>query len=766
MSPRLLACALSFSLAVAPACAGEEKNKNPKPSGPPWYEVMDFGPFLNDTITGIPMANGGDVAKGLTIPLGVDGKAGGICYDLDLMRVAAAWSGGFLKFTGDAYDHKHNRGPEITRPLTFGTSAIPGWAKDGGFRDPRHEPYGPLPREWARFTGLYRHGAQVVLSYRVGNGTVLEQPALHEGVFTRTLTVSNPAASEMAVADLAGGTATLSDGLASLVGERAGGKAGEQTALCATLIAAPAGVTLRVDGSRIVLHLPALASATITLALTSGDAASAKTRFATTTSGSDPAALIAGGPARWPQVLTTTGSRGKEAGAYAVDTIATPDDNPWGANLRFAGLDFFADGRAALSTWNGDVWIVDGLDDALGKTTWRRFAAGLHQPLGLKIVDGIVHVLCRDGLWRLKDLNHDGEADFYELFNSDIHTTSAFHEFAFDLQTDAAGNFYFAKAGPVKQGGRGFETIAEHHGSIIKIAKDGQTLERFATGFRAPNGMGIGPNDVITSGDNEGTWMPACRLNYIRPGGFSGVMDLAHRDTPPTIYDPPICFMPHKIDNSSGAQVWPMDPRWGPLAGNLLHLSYGTCSLFVVAWGMEGEVPQGGMTRLPLTFNTGTMRARVNPKDGQVYVCGLKGWQTTAAKDGGFQRVRATGKTACFPIGMKVHRNGIALTFSDKLDAATAVDLENWSGEQWNYLWTGNYGSPEVKPGTSDPGHAPLAITKATLGADGRTIFLAISELKPVMQFSLTYKITSASGDDLNQNFVGTINVVPDRAGP
>jgi hypothetical protein len=753
MSLRALILTVALTCPSLGAWGGEAKPKEaPKP--PPWYTVMDYGPFLLDTITG----KGGDVAKGLAIPFGEDGKAGGICYDLDLMRVSAAWTGGFLKYTGDAYDRQHNRGPEVTDTLVFGTSAAPGWAKDGSFTDPRSEPFGPLPKGWARFTGLYRNGGQVVLSYSVGAGRVLELPGFAEGVFTRTLMLSDLHATQMTVAQIAGATDASADGIATL--------AGGHGQVSAALVGNAAGASVAVLGDRIVLHLSATNTATFTVAITGADAATAKTRFANTRSGGDPSALISGGPARWNQPLTTSGSLGKDDAAYAVDTIAMPDDNPWRANLRFGGLDFFPDGRAALSTWNGDVWLVDGIDAGLKSTTWRRFAGGLHQPLGLKVVDGLVYALCRNGLWRLKDLNTDGEADLYELFNGDIHSTPAFHEFAFDLHTDAEGNFYHTKAGPVKKGGRGFETISEHHGCIIRISKDGQTLERWATGFRAPNGMGLGPDGTMTSGDNEGTWMPVCRLNYIRKGGFSGVMDLAHREPLPTIYDPPICFLPHKVDNSSGSQVWPMDDRWGPLAGNLLHLSYGQCALFVAAWSLENGVPQGGVTRLPLTFNTGIMRARINPKDGQLYVCGLKGWQTTAAKDGGFQRVRATGKSACFPVGMKVHKNGIALTFSDKLDPATANDLGNWSGEQWNYLWTANYGSPEVKPGGSEPGHAALPIGRTTLAADGKTVFVAIDDLKPVMQFTLKYKLASAAGDDLNQTFVGTINVVPDRTGP
>ena len=33
--------------------------------------------------------------------------------------------------------------------------------------------------------------------------------------------------------------------------------------------------------------------------------------------------------------------------------------------------------------------------------------------------------------------------------------------------------------------------------------------------------------------------------------------------------------MPQEFDNSSGGQLWVDDPRLGPLAGHLLHTSFG-----------------------------------------------------------------------------------------------------------------------------------------------------------------------------------------------
>src|SRR5262249_28903659 len=77
----------------------------------------------------------------------------------------------------------------------------PGWAdpETGRFDDPRlkgrdGKPYGPLPRSWAQYRGLYHYGNQVIVSYTVGGAKVLEMPAYELGpggqvVYTRTLNV-------------------------------------------------------------------------------------------------------------------------------------------------------------------------------------------------------------------------------------------------------------------------------------------------------------------------------------------------------------------------------------------------------------------------------------------------------------------------------------------------------------------------------------------------------------------------------------------------
>ena len=60
-------------------------------------------------------------------------------------------------------------------------------------------------------------------------------------------------------------------------------------------------------------------------------------------------------------------------------------------------------------------------------------------------------------------------------------------------------------------------------------------------------------------------------------------------------------------------------------------------------------------------------------------------------------------------------------------------------------------------------GHDPLKITSATLGADGRQVFLAISGLRPVNQVEIRLSLAAADGTLWNELAYLTINAVPER---
>ncbi len=749
-----LSCLTLLGGALAAAEPKEEAGKKSR------SELMDYGSFITATIgQGKEQAT----AKGVAVRLADHGHEAFVCFDTEGLRVSAAWTGTYLDFKGLPFKGgwDNARGPNIPGPIQIATPAGPGWAGPAGFADPREHGDGPLPLSWGRYRGLYRHGDQVVFAYTVGPCPVLELPSVHfereTAVFVRTLHLgASPRPLALLVAALPGAQGATAHG-AMLT-------AGAQT-ISADGAGLPAGAVWKVDEGRIVLTLPALAAPTTIRIAFAGGADAAALAAALAGPAADVEALTKGGPTQWAETITTAGTLGKDGGDFAVDTLTLPEKNPWNAWMRATAFDVFPDGRIALCTWSGDVWIVSGVDATLGTLTWRRFASGLFQPLGLKIVDSTIYVLCHGPIMRLHDLDGDGEADFYECFNNDCAVTNSYHEFACDLQTDSHGDFWFTKGAPALVGREKFERYTHEHGTVLKVAKDGSALQVMGTGFREPNGLCVGPGDLITVTDNQGNWQPGCPIDLIHPGGFYGMPDPASTAARPQ-RDPPLCWLPYGMDNSSGGQVWVSGERWAALQGEMLLTSYGKCALFTVLMDpppAPGVLPvQSLVARLPLAFESGIMRARFSPADGQLYVCGMRGWGTAASKDGTLQRVRMTGKPLHQATGFHVAKGAITLTFSCALDPRTAGEADSYSAEIFTMVESKAYGSPEFS--VADPkkkGRDPLPITGATLSADGRSVTLAIPTLAPVMGLMLKVRIEAKDGASIDQELAGTINRMP-----
>ena len=150
-------------------------------------------------------------------------RAGGISrgrawvvYDHETLRLAAAWTGqGFIDWDGINFNGRHQVHPRIVGKVHATTATGPaGVTPNQSFADLRVRGrdgrfYGPLPRNWAYFKGLYRHGDRVILAYTVGTAEILETPGLEtdrvhpdQAIFTRTLEIGpSPDDLTMRVAD-------------------------------------------------------------------------------------------------------------------------------------------------------------------------------------------------------------------------------------------------------------------------------------------------------------------------------------------------------------------------------------------------------------------------------------------------------------------------------------------------------------------------------------------------------------------------------------
>jgi hypothetical protein len=463
--------------------------------------------------------------------------------------------------------------------------------------------------------------------------------------------------------------------------------------------------------------------------------------------------LTKGGPPRWSQRLTTFTQMGTDDGPFAADVFTAPEANPWLAQTRFTGLDFFADGRLAACTWDGDVWVVV-VQPGKEELSWQRIATGLFQPLGLRIVGDRVHVTCRDQLAVLHDLNGDGEIDFYQCLNNDHQVTEHFHEFAMGLQTDADGNFYYAKSAR-----HALPAVVPHHGTLLRISPDGARTTILANGFRAANGVCLNPDGSFVVTDQEGHWNPKNRINWVteRPDGrpnFYGNMFGYHdvTDSADSEMQPPLCWITNAFDRSPGELLWVASRRWGPLDGKLLNLSYGYGKVFLVPHETIAGQPQGGMIELPIpAFPTGVMRGRFHPSDGHLYLCGMFAWAGSATQPGGLYRLRATGKPMHLPIGLRATSKGMELTFTEPLDPAS-IDPSNVQVRTWSLKRTKKYGSDHYDD-------RPLAIRETVLSADGKTVTLA-TEVMPTWCMSIGYSLKSASGQPVVGSIHNTIHQV------
>ena len=725
----------------------------------PWAE-MDYGNFLINTyelvginapprerstgpIEPLPDENLVDANfayKGIAVRLdqGPGGVAAGkawMMFDHDVLRVAGAWTGenGFMDWEGILLNGKHNISPRTAGDLHFSNPVGPGWAnpETGSFEDPRFmardkRRFGPLPRNWAQYKGLYQYEDRVIISYTVGNANILEVFDLEfnskEPVFTRTLNISPSSGSlKMRVAPV--GTSV------ALIGE---------------------GAVLKEQDGFIVME--ALPSQPLQIKLLLGKPGIqdleqyAKTSYL-------PESLIAytkGGPARYPQKLSTMVTKGEQEGSFQVDILNPPYDSPWKNQLRLSGIDFLKDSnKGVVCSTDGDVWLIEGFTSDSGTLSWQRIASGLFQPLGIKVINEEIFITCRDQIVKLHDLNGDKETDFYESFNNDQQVTDHFHEFAMGLQADKEGNLYYAKSARHAR-----EALVPQHGTLLKVSKDGLKTDIIATGFRAANGVCLNPDGTFIVTDQEGHWNPMNRINWVEKGGFYGNMFGYDppSDSSNAGMEQPLVWVERERDQSPSELLWVESEKWGPLNGKLLNFSYGYGKVFVVPHEKINDQVQGGIFELPIPrFSTGVMRGRFNPSDGQLYVCGLSAWGSTQPQLGGLYRVRYTGEKSIIPVGLNAMENAMKITFTEKLDRASALNVSNYKINTWDLERSREYGSKHYNEQT-------LKVTKAELSEDGKSVILTIPEITSTWVMEIIYQLSDSNGSKVEGVIQNTIH--------
>ncbi len=148
---------------------------------------------------------------------------------------------------------------------------------------------------------------------------------------------------------------------------------------------------------------------------------------------------------------------------------------PEGILLEVGGVTTLPDGRVALSTRRGDVWLVENPYLAGGELPkYTLFASGLHESLGLAYYQNALYSAQRGELTKLVDTNGDDRADVYETIYS-WPLSGHYHEYSYGPKIADDGSMFVTAnvAFGDQEWWRG-ESRVPWRGWTMKISQDGK----------------------------------------------------------------------------------------------------------------------------------------------------------------------------------------------------------------------------------------------------------------------------------------------------
>lgn len=453
---------------------------------------------------------------------------------------------------------------------------------------------------------------------------------------------------------------------------------------------------------------------------------------------------------------------------YKIITLPVPAD----ILLEVGGIATLPDGRIAVSTRRGDVWMIENPSmEHNSDPKFSLFASGLHEPLGLVYHQGSLYAAQRGELTKLTDKNGDGKADSYETVYA-WPLSGHYHEYSFGPKIDPEGNFYVTAnvAFGDEEWWRG-ESRVPWRGWTMKIHPDG-TMEPWATGMRSPCGLGMIDGELFYN-DNQGDWIGSGGIWHVTKGSFTGhpaglrwtglpnspvaltveqlyaevdpqqtkvagqyvkPENIIDEKNPTTLFQMkdtfpelklPAVWLPHGVLGISNSEIITDETagKFGPFAEQIFVGDQGQSKIMrVVLEKVKGEF-QGVAFDFRSGFQSGVLRMNWG-HDGSMFVGETnRGWGSAGTTSSGLQRLVWTGLV---PFEMKTVRampDGFEIEFTLPVDRASAEDLSSYSGRSFIYKYHPVYGSPTIR-------EEKLQFKGVKVSEDGMRVRVVIDNLR------------------------------------
>ena len=427
---------------------------------------------------------------------------------------------------------------------------------------------------------------------------------------------------------------------------------------------------------------------------------------------------------------------------YRMSTIPIPEN----VVLEVGGLETLPDGRRAIATRRGEVWLVENPGSLQGsRPHFTRFAQGLHEALGLSYRDGALYTTQRSELTRLRDVDGDGKADRYETVYA-WPLSGNYHEYSFGPVFSPNGNMIVTLN--LAWVGYG-DSFVKWRGWMLQIAPDG-TMTPIAAGFRSPSSFGYNLEGDLFYSENQGDWVGSGGITHVETGDFMGnpmglkwsgepgsPVTLTKADIPdtgepkfevakrvPHLKTPAVWF-PHTILGISTSAILVDSTRgaFGPFAGQLFVGDQGQSKIMRVYLEKVNGVYQGVVFPFREGFASGVFR-QVWGKDGSMYVGQTsRGWSATGKAPYGLQRLVWTGQMPFEAHRVEARTDGFEITFTAPVDRTVAGDPASYTVNSFIYKYHHIYGSPVIN-------QLSHLIRAVVVSRDGRSARLMVDSLR------------------------------------
>lgn len=413
--------------------------------------------------------------------------------------------------------------------------------------------------------------------------------------------------------------------------------------------------------------------------------------------------------------LLSAQSSPAEADFYTLRTLPIPD----GISLEVGGLTTLPDGKLAVSTRRGEIWMVE--NPYTLTPYYKRFAQGMHEVLGLSWHKGALYAVQRGELTRLKDGDGDGVADAYEnVANWDL--AGNYHEYSYGPVFDEEDNMYLTFN--VAWVGFGEAKLSKWRGWMVKVSPNG-ILSPIASGLRSPAGLMRNTAGALFYSENQGDWVGSGRITHLERGDFAGhasslvwsgepqsPMTTRIADIPDT--GEPMYKAAEKVKNLKLPAVWFPHALMGISTADMLEDIHGNMGPFFRGHYFVSDQGHSKLMRMTLEKINGQYQGACFPfregwqsgllrlswgADGSLFG-GMtsRGWSSTGKDLFGLQRLSWNGQTPFEMANIRAMPDGFEIQFTRPVDPASASKVNSYEINSFNYQYHHHYGSPAIEP--------------------------------------------------------------------